>query len=188
MQLTKHRFLLLPDGQPVEIESGEYGSRISVKLPGKSEVDLRLFSRTEGCVRFVKSDTEVDADNVSTGELTEIDVSQSVRGIEISYKGRAYVFETDSARSGAKSKKEQKPKSGSIVAPMVGLVADVLVLEGEVVEAYQPLAIVEAMKVMATLEAPFAGTIQKVYVHKGDQLAHGAPIIDVAPLTESENL
>ncbi len=54
--------------------------------------------------------------------------------------------------------------------------------DGDAVAAYQPLAIVEAMKVMATIESPFAGRIKHVYVKKGAQLKHGELIVDVEPL------
>jgi biotin carboxyl carrier protein len=64
---------------------------------------------------------------------------------------------------------------------MVGVVAGVSVAVGDRVAAYQPVAIVEAMKVLATLEAPFAGIVAAVHVKKGDAVEHGAPLVEITP-------
>ena len=71
---------------------------------------------------------------------------------------------------------------------MAGVLADLLVTEGEMVTANQPLAVIEAMKVMTTLEAPFAGRIRKVYVQKAQRVEHDAPVVEVVAveLPESE--
>jgi pyruvate carboxylase subunit B len=62
---------------------------------------------------------------------------------------------------------------------MTGSVADVLVKEGDSVQAYQPMAVVEAMKVLATLEAPIAGEVARIHVSKGDRVDHGALLIEI---------
>jgi biotin carboxyl carrier protein len=64
---------------------------------------------------------------------------------------------------------------------MVGVVADVSVAVGDRVAAYQPVAVVEAMKVLATLESPFAGVVAAVHAKKGDPIEHGAPLVEITP-------
>lgn len=64
---------------------------------------------------------------------------------------------------------------------MGGVVAEVKVTAGEAVEAYQPLAVVEAMKVLATIEAPFAGTVRAVHIGRGDRVEHGQILVEIAP-------
>jgi biotin carboxyl carrier protein len=110
--------------------------------------------------------------------LFHVPCARTERGIELSWEGRAYVFQPT---MGSSVGLLRPALSGHLTAPMVGIVAEVMVEEGEHVEAYQPLAVVEAMKVMATLEAPFAGTVAKIHVRKGERVAHGAPMIDVTP-------
>ncbi|HLK60596.1 MAG TPA: biotin/lipoyl-containing protein [Chthonomonadaceae bacterium] len=102
--------------------------------------------------------------------------ARTERGIEIAMDGETYLF---TPTTGQRASRKRTASSGALTAPMVGVVAEVLVTEGQTVEAYQPLAVVEAMKVMATIEAPFAGIVEKVYVRKSERVAHGAPIVDI---------
>ena len=110
--------------------------------------------------------------------------ARTERGIEFSLAGEAFAFVPATARQEGGGKSRQA--SGALTAPMVGVVADVLVEEGQAVEAYQPLVVIEAMKVMATVEAPFAGTVQTVHVHKGQRVEHGAPVVEITPAAEGE--
>jgi biotin carboxyl carrier protein len=94
--------------------------------------------------------------------------------IEISWEGRRFVFAPERA---ARRKSERKP--GSLSSPMAGVVADILVQVGDSVIAYQPVAVVEAMKVLATLEAPVAGNVTAVHFTKGDRVEHGAVLVEI---------
>jgi biotin carboxyl carrier protein len=105
----------------------------------------------------------------------------------LSYSGQTYRF---SPVEGRKSGSQSAKASGLLRAPMVGVVAEILVMEGQEVMAYQPLAVLEAMKVMTTLEAPFAGTVRKIYAQQAQRVEHDAPIIEVAegvPVLREEN-
>jgi acetyl-CoA/propionyl-CoA carboxylase, biotin carboxylase, biotin carboxyl carrier protein len=69
--------------------------------------------------------------------------------------------------------------SGSITAPMPGTVLRVDVSEGDLVEARQPLLVLEAMKMETPVLAPFAGTVAAVHVAAGDVVVSGAPLVDL---------
>ena len=112
-----------------------------------------------------------------------VPTAHTERGIELSLDGRTYTFAPVTERQ---AKRTRKADSGLLVAPMVGVVADVMVTAGQTVEAYQPLVVVEAMKVMATIDAPFAGVVQSVFVTKGQRVSHGAPIVEVVPTEQAE--
>jgi pyruvate carboxylase subunit B len=69
-----------------------------------------------------------------------------------------------------------------IRSPMPGLVVDVLVSEGQIVEAGDGVAILEAMKMENEIRAPQGGVVRSVHVESGqivnldDVIAHvGAP-------------
>jgi propionyl-CoA carboxylase alpha chain len=61
---------------------------------------------------------------------------------------------------------------------MPGLVVSVAVKEGDQVEAGQPLAIVEAMKMENILRAEKAATVKRVAAKAGESLAVDAVIME----------
>jgi propionyl-CoA carboxylase alpha chain len=65
-----------------------------------------------------------------------------------------------------------------LLAPMPGLLTQLLVAPGDHVEAGQPLAVVEAMKMENILRAEKAGTVKAVNATPGDSLAVDAVILE----------
>jgi biotin carboxyl carrier protein len=60
-----------------------------------------------------------------------------------------------------------KNKINEIKAPMPGLVVNVLVNQGDVVEKDHPLLVLEAMKMENILKSPGRGMVKKINVSKG---------------------
>jgi biotin carboxyl carrier protein len=157
------------------------GDAWRVRLPDGTEQRLRA-CRLPGDILQVET---IEAEGASPVHAFRVPFAQTENGLELSLAGVTYAFTPASARPSG----QRRSASGNLTAPMVGTVVDVLVREGEMVEAYQPLVIVEAMKVMATVEAPFAGTVRAVHVEKGQRVAHGASVVEIAPVSEeSENV
>ncbi len=67
-----------------------------------------------------------------------------------------------------------------IQAPMSGKVIEVLVEEGQSVEAGQGLVVVEAMKMQNAIPAPKNGMVERVLVRAGDTVEHGATLLVVS--------
>ena len=65
------------------------------------------------------------------------------------------------------------------LAPVAGVVAQVLVAAGERVAAGQPLACVEAMKMEMWLHAAAAGTVKAVHAKPKDSIAAGALLVEL---------
>ncbi|MDQ2815051.1 MAG: biotin/lipoyl-binding protein, partial [Actinomycetota bacterium] len=63
--------------------------------------------------------------------------------------------------------------SGSLLAPMPGLVLRVLADVGATVVAGQPLIVLEAMKMEQTVAAPADGTVAELHAKAGDQVSTG---------------
>ena len=66
-----------------------------------------------------------------------------------------------------------------LICPMPGLLTRLDVAEGEKVEAGQPLAVVEAMKMENILRAEKAGTVAKVNAQQGASLAVDEVILEL---------
>ena len=87
--------------------------------------------------------------------------------------GRTYKWERiEPGSSGAEDE-------GGLVAPMPGKVLEVLVAQGDVVEAGTPLMVLEAMKMEHRIVAATDGTVVAVHYEAGDQVAQGAVLLDL---------
>jgi len=75
-------------------------------------------------------------------------------------------------------KKASEP--GDVTAPLPGNVVEVLVAEGDQVEAGQALLVMEAMKMETELLANIAGTVKSLHVNKGDRVTPGETLIEIA--------
>ncbi|HXP92845.1 MAG TPA: acetyl-CoA carboxylase biotin carboxylase subunit [Candidatus Binatia bacterium] len=88
---------------------------------------------------------------------------------------------TGAPRPARRSNTSRPSASGNaIVAPMHGVVADVLVTSGASVEAGQVVVVVEAMKMMNELRAHRAGTIERVAVERGATVEAGTVLLTFA--------
>ncbi len=65
----------------------------------------------------------------------------------------------------------------SPLAPMPGLVRQVLVKKGERVTEGQPLAVMEAMKLQTTLKAGGNAIVEAILVKEGELVAEGAELV-----------
>jgi urea carboxylase len=69
----------------------------------------------------------------------------------------------------------------SVDAALSAAVWKVLVEVGDEVAAGDPVVVLEAMKMEATVEAPLAGTVTQVLVQAGGEVEAGAPLLVVQP-------
>jgi biotin carboxyl carrier protein len=74
-----------------------------------------------------------------------------------------------------------RPASGDgrVKAPIPGLIARVLVDQGEEVAAGQPLLVLEAMKMENEIRAPRAGTVAQLNIAAGQQVALGMVMAEI---------
>jgi biotin carboxyl carrier protein len=56
---------------------------------------------------------------------------------------------------------------------------ELLVAAGDIVEARQPLVVLEAMKMETPVTSPFTATVKAVHVIAGDQVAGGALLVEL---------
>ena len=166
---------LLYRGSTIEDDAQHERDGWRITLPDGSVRRVTATRSTGSVMALQISDT-------SGQRAYRVPVARTDRGIEVAENGAAYVFRQ--AGSGPSSR--HHAASGTLVAPMVGIVAAVHVSEGDAVSHYQPLVVVEAMKVMAAVDAPFDGIVSRIFVKPGDRVAHGAPLIEVARSASDE--
>jgi pyruvate carboxylase subunit B len=76
---------------------------------------------------------------------------------------------------------EDAAAGGVVRAPMPGLVLDVLVDEGDEVEAEQGLLVLEAMKMENELKAPSGGIVSAIHVESGEAVDKEDLLIEIEP-------
>ena len=105
-------------------------------------------------------------------------------GLKVTTRGAAHKVRVLTPRAAQLSRymiaKVAPDMSRFLLCPMPGLVVSVAVSEGDKVEAGQPLATVEAMKMENILRAEKTGVIGKVHARPGDSLAVDAVILEFA--------
>ena len=74
-----------------------------------------------------------------------------------------------------------RASGAGLVAPMPGLVTQVLAGVGDAVALGQPLVIIEAMKMEHVIRASLGGRIRAIHVRSGDQIEGGTVVVEIAP-------
>jgi 3-methylcrotonyl-CoA carboxylase alpha subunit len=79
----------------------------------------------------------------------------------------------------AAARRSAADRPEGLQAPMPGAVTQVVVREGEIVAAGQPIVIIEAMKMEHVIRAPHAGRVVALRVRQGDQVDAGAVVAEL---------
>ncbi len=154
------------------------GDRAAVHLEGEDGPEIAV--EAPGLRHFVSGLLEADID----GCRHAFQVEATPTGHRITHHGRASLSRplTPRAAELARHMQEKAPPDLSkyLLCPMPGLVVSIAVAEGDRVEAGQPLAVVEAMKMENILRAEKAGTVARVHARPGDSLAVDQVILEFA--------
>ena len=70
---------------------------------------------------------------------------------------------------------------GHVTAAMPGNVVEVLVKEGQSVNAGDPVLVIEAMKMETEIKAAVSGVVVSVFVKKGDRITPAETLLDIKP-------
>jgi propionyl-CoA carboxylase alpha chain len=104
--------------------------------------------------------------------------------IRVEHNGRRIDAQVMSARAAELLRmmpfKAPPDMSRFLLSPMPGLLADIAVKPGQVVQAGERLAVIEAMKMENILTATQDGTVAEILASKGESLAVDQPILSFA--------
>ncbi|MBK9268794.1 MAG: acetyl/propionyl/methylcrotonyl-CoA carboxylase subunit alpha [Sphingomonadales bacterium] len=120
---------------------------------------------------------------IADGEAIAVKIARSGSGFKLTTRGATHSVtclpDTIAHLSTHMIEKIPPDLSKFLICPMPGLITAVNVGVGDKVEAGQPLAIVEAMKMENILRAEKAGTVKSVNAKAGDSLAVDAIILEM---------
>jgi propionyl-CoA carboxylase alpha chain len=143
-----------------------------ISVDGKA-VDLEM--------EYTPGDRLIEAD--VNGEVLGIKIEPTRNGLKMTTRGAIHLVEILPSRLARLTQHmiEKVPPDLSrfLICPMPGLLVSLNVKEGDKVEAGQPLAVVEAMKMENILRAEKSATVKKVNAAAGESLAVDAVILEL---------
>ncbi len=147
------------------------------------ELEVEWYAGRDG-YRFAHQDRPaLDATSIRAGRASEDRVVLEVNGVETTFEVslRGDVVDVDSVHGHVALTRlprfvdpADQLATGSLLAPMPGVVISVAVAAGAEVTAGQPVLVLEAMKMQHTVSAPHDGVVVDLPVTPGDQVAAGA--------------
>lgn len=146
------------------------------------------FTAVDGRFRWAIDGRALDADAVEVGsgvysiliggeslEARVEKVAGQASRLRVIVAGREYAVELHDPRQWHKNRGATAEAEGAqqVIAPMPGKIVRVLVKAGDMVNAGQGLAVVEAMKMQNEVKTPKSGNVQRVSVTEGQTVGSG---------------
>ena len=162
----------------------KYYSRI-----GEAEWEITFESRDGGLVACANGkEYQLDLSMVGDGTAfsllvgdrsydVSVDVAQGGTRVQVDGEMITVRVEDERERIAEQVASARAGGKRTVNASMPGVVVDLLVAEGDVVEDGQTLLILEAMKMQNPIQAEGGGRIAKVHVSTGDAVAGGAKLL-----------
>jgi biotin carboxyl carrier protein len=166
------KYFVTVNGQEHEVELEERLGRIEVRLDGAplsvryEEVD-RL-----GQVALFLGERAYGVSIEGQGPTSLVTVAGHVYQVTL---------EDERERAAHAAEREGQRHGGEVKSIMPGVVVELLVSEGQEVEAGTPLLILEAMKMQNEISAPGPGRVARLHVARGEAVGSGAKLITLAP-------
>ena len=139
------------------------GDTISVSQAESDAERFRVEMLTGGTFMIEGPNGRIPGDAVRDGKT-----------IWVHLAGRTYRFDLVRANRGRAA-----DAHGDLASPMPGQVQKLLVVEGDTVQAGQPLLVVEAMKMQLEIKAPHAGTVRRLLAKETQQIEAGVPLVEL---------
>ncbi|HEY5656644.1 MAG TPA: biotin carboxylase N-terminal domain-containing protein, partial [Myxococcota bacterium] len=158
---------LIPRSEGQRIDLSRYGQsyRLEVFTIGAWRYRVHLDGRV------VQVTLRIEGENRSMlemgGRTLRVLHDATDRGLRLELEGRPYRFGNELA--------------GHVQAGTPAMVVAVHVKQGDVVQAGQPIGLLEAMKMEIGFEAPVSGVVKEVFVRSGQQVAAGELLLAIEP-------
>jgi len=130
-------------------------------------------------------ESEAKVNVLLNGEVLEVTL-QEIQGGKVRFTlgGRCYLVEFESSVPTSKESSSKKvakvsSHSGALLAPIPGVVSNILVQVGDLVSAEDPLFRLEAMKMQNAIPSGKSGKVTKIFVSVGQEVAAGEALAEI---------
>lgn len=173
-------------------------SRLEREISGEEELKIPLKTRNgtivmeltaaDGRLTVSMDGKRLDADPVEIatglysilldGESFEAHARDARGDVTVTIHGREYAFRVEDPREWGRGAHALEAEGRQhVAASMPGKIVRVLVAAGQIVNAGQGLAVIEAMKMQNEVRAPRAGRVIEVSVASGQAVATGVALL-----------
>ncbi|CEP77919.1 MAG: biotin/lipoyl-containing protein [Defluviitoga tunisiensis] len=139
----KKKFKVTINNKTYEVEVEDIGTELSISEDARTEISRRVEDDTN--IKSLEKRKKKEAKKRKEKEVFSKEVNQ--------------LSEEMASTSG--SEKEVK-------APLPGIIIDVFVSEGQKINVGDTLVVIEAMKMENEIPSEYSGTVEKIFVKKGD--------------------
>ncbi|MBK8905917.1 MAG: biotin/lipoyl-binding protein [Anaerolineaceae bacterium] len=160
-------FTLRQNDVEKSVQASRQGSEIRVEIEGKTAV-FQLISQSENGILLERT--------LPDGSRQQWRLVGHKDGVKrmMWLNGRTHHYERVLPRgSGGPS------SSASLSATIPAVVADILVSVGDPVADGDKLILLESMKMIIPIQAPYSGTVTAINCAKGDSVQAGVPLIEL---------
>lgn len=114
------------------------------------------------------------------GKAINAFVAQAEHGKYVFMNGRTFLVQDADRKSERRERRSaQEEGPGEVTPPMPAVVVRIMVEEGDPVKRGQALVVVTAMKMEATLVAPWDGRVTKINTSKGAKVSPGDILVEI---------
>jgi geranyl-CoA carboxylase alpha subunit len=155
---------------PVDLTVSVRGSRRYRVAGAAQATDIEMADASgDGVARFRLDGKERRAAYAFAGETLHLEVG----GLDLTVRETLYAPRTPAESAGSIETEVRAPMNGKVVA--------VLVAEGQAIERGQCLVVIEAMKMQHEMTAGASGTVARLAVKPGDQVATRQLLVELKP-------
>jgi biotin carboxyl carrier protein len=162
------KFKVKLNQQEAEIEVIRQGQQLQVTLPDGTTADLRLVYQNGSYLVLEYEDAGGRRQLIRTAGHVEGDKRQ------VWVDGRTYTYTRLRQRATAET-----AKTGSLSATIPAVVSEILVKVGDTVQAGDKLVLLESMKMVIPIQAPYHGVIIAVNCEPGQSVQAGIPLLEL---------
>ncbi len=160
-------FILRQNDVEKTVQARRQGSEIHVELEGETAV-FHLIAQTGDGILLAR--TLPDGSRQQWRLVGQKDGTKRMLWVN----GRTYHYERVLPRGGGAASQDV-----SLSATIPAVVADILVNIGDQVADGDKLILLESMKMIIPIQAPYSGTVTALHCAKGDSVQAGVPLIEL---------